>query len=130
MLKKYINHWGGSYVAVNENVLKREDAKDIISLIVNAKEEYQAQYGSDVAVNKKVLEREDAKDIVNLIVNTRCIEYAKYISNVAIDEPFTPTEVELYKGQFLNANEYINFMDELEKSSDEELKRFVKKFRN
>ena len=61
----------GSNVAVNENVLKREDAKEIIKLIVNAKETYQAWHGSYVAINENVLEREDAKEIIKLIVNAK-----------------------------------------------------------
>ena len=65
--------------------LTREEAKEIISLIVNAKGGCQAEYGSIVARNADVLAREDYREILDLIVNAKDDkEYQK------IDENITP----------------------------------------
>ncbi len=73
----------GIKVATNEDVLKRADAKEILDLIVSAKEDYQAQNGTDVATDKGVLARKDTKEIIRLIVNAKGIDQAQYGSIVA-----------------------------------------------
>lgn len=48
----------GCDVATNERVLAKENCKEIISLIITAKEEYQALYGSLASTNKDILAKD------------------------------------------------------------------------
>lgn len=97
--------------------------------------DYQVRYGSTVATNKTVLEREDALDIISSVVNKSSFNGEKIVDEVLIEKEFLeeemdyqPTIEELYKVCFDTAK-YIEFMDRLEKSSDEEVNQFVKRFR-
>ena len=116
-------------VARIPGVLAREDAKEIISLITTAKEEYQARYGSYVATNPRALARENYREILDLIVvddgtDKNYEEILKKI-DAEIQKPQKPEE--FYKAQF-KASEYIDFMNILENNSEGQVGQFIKKF--
>ena len=131
----------GSDVARNADVLAREDYREILDLIVNAKENYQAEYGSKVAINADVLAREDYREILYLIVNTEGIKQIQHGTFLATDKKLLASDdyreqlylalaslTNLYQSKFCS-NAYLKFMDELEKSSDEKINQFIKKFK-
>ena len=135
----------GSKVATNKEVLAREDAKEIISLITNVKERYQAKYGIKVMTNKEVLAREDAKEIIGLIINAKEVYQVLYGIEVATNKEVLAREdakeiikektdgiayiTDLYK-EYFDADSYIEFIYRLENSSPEAIKLFVKKLKN
>ena len=72
-------------VATSSAVLAREAAKEIISLIKNAKGWNQAEYGYKVATSSAVLAREDAKEIIRLITNAKGEYQASCGYNIAMN---------------------------------------------
>ena len=131
----------GRDVATDARVLAREDAKEIISLIVTAKEDYQAEYGSIVARNADVLARKDYREILYLIVNTEGKKQIRHGAFLATDKKHLASDdykeqlylaiaslTNLYQSKFC-PSAYLKFMDELEKSSDEKINHFIKKFK-
>ena len=139
--KEYYQAEYGSIVATDARVLAREDAKEIISLIVTAKEDYQAEYGSIVARNADVLARKDYREILYLIVNTEGKKQIRHGAFLATDKKHLASDdykeqlylaiaslTNLYQSKFC-PSAYLKFMDELEKSSDEKINHFIKKFK-
>ena len=76
----------GIEVATNKDVLKREDAKEIISLITNAKGDDQAHYGYFTATDEGVLARADAKEVISLITNAKGDDQTFYGCCTATDK--------------------------------------------
>jgi len=68
----------GWKVASNLSVLRRNNSDEIISLIVNAKGQYQAEYGADVAMDERVLATANPLEIIGLITNAKGDSQAKY----------------------------------------------------
>ena len=88
---------------------------NIIKLIIETQEEYQAQYGCNVATNEDVLAKENCLDIIKLITKSENVKQAK-------------TRYILIKEGVLNKDNYLDIISSVPSESlDQNKKQLTRK---